>query len=172
MNISDLHSIDDLWESLRKRLAEAEYQQEYTTEDDFENDVWLSVVSLANDMGFDVGTTCLTSHTKRPGRSSAAWRSFCEQEHGPDVDVLDAKNRLDIVFKYEKWSIGIEVKCLGTNGHTAKLTQGIGQATLALAHRDRTLLIIHCGTVSNIERKRLRKVCKRMCDGMKTAVIA
>lgn len=43
-------------------------------------------------------------------------------------------------------SIGIEVKCLGTKRHTAKLTQGIGQAMLALANRTHTLLAIHCGT--------------------------
>jgi hypothetical protein len=30
-------------------------------------------------------------------------------------------------------SIGIEVKCLGSDGHTGKLTQGLGQAMLAIS---------------------------------------
>ncbi len=85
------------------------------------------------------------------------------------MKVLGTNNRLDIVVRHPEYgSIGIEVKCLGTDGHAAKLTQGIGQAVLALAHRDRTSVIVHCGTVSADERHRLREISNKMCYGMRT----
>jgi hypothetical protein len=88
------------------------------------------------------------------------------------VHVLGSNNRLDIVLKHpECGSIGIEVKCLGATGHAGKLTQGLGQAVLGLAHRDRTVLAIHCGTVSADERERLRKVVNEICEGTRTAVV-
>ena len=172
MSVDRPRSIDELWMILRKRLAESHYQGKYKTEMAFESDVWRIVVNLATELGLEAASTCLTSHAALPGKSTAAWKEFCSGELGPDVNVLGSNNRLDIVFRdLEYGSIGIEVKCLGSKGHAAKLTQGIGQAVLALAHRDRTLLVIHCGTLSNAERQRLREISERMCDGTRTAVI-
>ena len=165
-------SIDELWVTLRKRLGESDYLRTYETEMAFEGDVWARVVRIAAEMGLSAESACLTSHAMHPGRSGAAWKEFCSQERGPDVNVLGSNNRLDIVVRHPEYgSIGIEVKCLGATGHAAKLTQGVGQAVLALAQRDRTLLIIHCGTVSAAERQRLRETSDKMCNGMRTAVV-
>ncbi|NPU83216.1 MAG: hypothetical protein HPY65_01920 [Syntrophaceae bacterium] len=144
----------------------------YPTESAFESDVWESVVKVAEHIGLNKEVACLTSHRTNPDRSPVYWKEFCKQEKGPDVNVLGSNNRLDIVFKHPEYgSIGIEVKCLGTKGHAAKLTQGIGQMFLALAHRDRTILVIHCGTVSSAEKQRLREVAEEICKETRTAVI-
>lgn len=169
---SKLTSIDDLWVILRRHIKESDFLDSYPTESAFESDVWASVVEVAVNCGLNKEEVCLTSHQTNPGRSPVYWKEFCKQEKGPDVNVLGSNNRLDIVFKHPEYgSIGIEVKCLGTKGHAAKLTQGIGQMVLALANRDRTILVIHCGTISPEERQRLREVVEEICKGTRTAVI-
>jgi hypothetical protein len=105
------------------------------------------------------------------GRSAAAWDTFCSEDPGPDVEILGSKNRLDIVVKQAVGSIGIEVKCLGNDGHTAKFTQGLGQAVLALANRDRTVLAIHCGTVTEDQRAILRQIAEKIAQGTNTAIV-
>jgi hypothetical protein len=165
-------NIDELWMLLRERLAEPKYAGAYPTESAFEADVWTRVVKLATQIGLDVSTACLTSHAEHTDRSVAAWRRFCREDMGPDVNVLGSNNRLDIVLRHPEYgSIGIEAKCLGASGHAGKLTQGLGQAVLGLAQRDRTLLVIHCGTVDANERERLRKVGNKICDATKTAIV-
>lgn len=165
LNIMNLTSIDELWMILRERLAEPNYACVCPTESALEDEVWTRLVELAKQLGLDASTTCLTSHTERVGRSDIAWKCFCQEYNGPDVNVLGSNNRLDIVFRHKEYgTIGIEVKCLGDHGHALKLTQGLGQALLGLAHRDRTLLVIHCGTVDAAERKKLQKVCDEICD--------
>ncbi len=157
---------------LRERLAEPGYAGAYATESAFEAEAWKRVVSLASELGLDVSNACLTSHAEHAGRSAVAWKAFCEEDAGPDVNVLGSNNRLDIVLRHPEYgSIGIEVKCLGANGHTGKLTQGLGQAVLGLAHRDRTLLVIHCGSVDTDERDRLREVGVRICKRLNTSLI-
>lgn len=169
---SKLSSIDDLWVILRRHIEGSVFLDSYPTESAFESDVWARVVEVAVKYGLNIEAACLTSHRINPGRSPVFWKEFCKQENGPDVHVLGSNNRLDIVFRHPEYgSIGIEVKCLGKKGHAAKLTQGIGQAVLALAHRDRIILVIHCGTVSSSERQRLREVSKEICKGTRTAVI-
>ncbi|MGV8081745.1 MAG: hypothetical protein AB2L22_16985 [Syntrophales bacterium] len=169
---SKLSNIDDLWVILRRHIEGSDFLDSYLTELAFESDVWARVVEVAVKYGLNKEAACLTSHRTNPGRSPVYWEEFCKQEKGPDVNVLGSNNRLDIVFKHPEYgSIGIEVKCLGTKGHAAKLTQGIGQMVLALAHRDRTILVIHCGTVSSAERQRLREVSKKICKGTRMAVI-
>jgi hypothetical protein len=70
-------------------------------------------------------------------RSAEGWEEFCQESNGPDVGVLGASNRLDIVVRNrEVGSVGIEVKCLGASRHAGKLTQALGQAVLGLANRD------------------------------------
>jgi hypothetical protein len=165
-------SIGELWMVLREQLAEPNYAGAYPTESAFEAVIWTRVAKLATQIGLDVSAACLTSHVEHSDRSIAAWKRFCQEDIGPDVNVLGSNNRLDIVFRHPEYgSIGIEVKCLGASGHAGKLTQGLGQALLGLAHRDRTLLVIHCGTVDAGERERLRKVCNKICDATKTAVV-
>jgi hypothetical protein len=94
------------------------------------------------------------------------------EQPGPDVEVLHSKNRLDIVVKLKGGdSIGIEVKCLGKRGHAAKLTQGMGQAMLALENRDFTILLMHCGTVESDKRTQLQGIADRICAGTKISVV-
>jgi hypothetical protein len=168
-----LDSVDDLYVALVQRLTKPGYSGTYTDEASFEADVWDRVFSAVSQIVQNPGTLCLTSHTaKHKGRSGTAWKAFCREERGPDVKVLGSNNRLDVVVKHpSRGSIGIEVKCLGKSGHTAKLTQGIGQAMLALVHRDRTILMIHCGAVGAREREHLRKIAEKICRGSKTSII-
>jgi hypothetical protein len=163
---------DDLNIALAKHLAEPGYSETYQNESGFEADVWARLIDFMSQVEKDTATYCLTSHRQLNGRSDAAWKVFCRDDCGPDVNVLGSNNRLDIVVKHPIWgSIGIEVKCLGKSGHAAKLTQGIGQAVLALAHRDRTILMIHCGAVEAREREHLRNIAKKICKGTKTSII-
>jgi hypothetical protein len=164
--------IDDLWTMLTERLAAPGYAVAYPTESEFEAEVWTRVINLATEIGLNVDKSCLTSHVERAHRSAAAWKEFCEETSGPDVTVLGRNNRLDIVLRHQDYgSIGIEVKCLGASGHAGKLTQGLGQAVLALAHRNRTVLVIHCGTVSTDERERLRMIGSKISGGTRMAVV-
>lgn len=161
-------SIDELFIALRDRLSEPGYKRTYGGESAFERDVWSRVWNVMEPAVRDVKACCLTSHTELPGRSAAEWKAFCKENRGPDVKALGSNNRLDIVVRLpdKSGSVGIEVKWLGAKGHAEKLTQGIGQAILALAHRDRTLLMIHCGTVAAEERRRLRQLAEGMSREM------
>jgi hypothetical protein len=161
-------TVDDLYKAIRERVARPGYKPSYSDESRFEAEVWDRVVKLVGDE-----ERCLTSHTERKGRSASAWKAFCKETPGPDVNVLGSNNRLDIVVKHEtKGSIGIEVKCLGRTGHTGKLTQGLGQAMLALENRDRTLLMIHCGgDFSPEDRRHLRHVADNICYRTKTGIV-
>lgn len=116
---------------------------------------------------------CLTSHKDRLGRSTAAWEAFCGEKPGPDVTMLGSNNRLDIVVRKDGvGSIGVEVKCLGRGKkHSGKFTQGLGQAVLGLANRDRTVLAIHCGTVSARQRAVLREIARKLSRGSRTAIV-
>ena len=165
-------TIADLFDSVRTELAKPGYADKYADERAFEADVWKRLRTLVTNAGGDPATVCLTSHTWAEGRSAENWRAFCFGDHGADVNVLDSKNRLDIVLRHPQGgSIGVEVKCLGAGGHAAKLTQGIGQAMLALAHRDHTILAIHCGTVAKNERERLRNIAAKISAPPRMSVI-
>jgi hypothetical protein len=162
--------VNDFYEALRERLSAPGYDSVYENESAFEAEVWKRVRDLIGQEG--AGELCLTSHTERQGRSAAAFRAFSKESRGPDVRVLGSNNRLDIVVKHPtQGSIGIEVKCLGRTGHTGKLTQGLGQAMLALEHRDRTLLMIHCGAFAPEERHHLQQVADNICRGTRTAIV-
>lgn len=161
-------SIDEVLEQLVGRLGQQGYQATYPDETAFEADVWPRVVTLAQDIGFE----CLTSHSVHSGRSAVAWEEFCHEPNGPDVRVLGAKNRLDIVLRDRGvGSIGIEIKCLGASGHPGKLTRALGQAVLGLANRDRAIVLIHCGTVTETERAELRDVGRRILDKSRVTLI-
>jgi hypothetical protein len=166
-------TVNDLYGALSKHLAARGYSKTYANEAAFEADVWDRVIAFMADVVKDTGTLCLTSHTaKHRGRSDAAWELFRREARGPDVKVLDSNNRLDIVVKHPvEGSIGIEVKCLGHSGHTGKLTQGIGQTMLGLAHRDRTLLMIHCGTVETKDRDQLQAVAHEITRGTRMSIL-
>jgi hypothetical protein len=165
-------TVDDLNVALTKYLGEPGYSEAYQDKDAFESDVWARLIKFMSQLNKDTSISCLTSHTQRNGRSDSAWKTFCRENFGPDVNVLGSNNRLDIVVKHPiRGSIGIEVKCLGIKGHAAKLTQGLGQTMLALANRDRTILMIHCGTVEARERETLRAIAEKICRGCKTSII-
>lgn len=161
-------NIDAVVDRVVAGLGEPGYKPTYSDETAFEVDVWPRVIALAANLGFD----CLTSHAVHLDRSADKWEQFCEDPIGPDVRVLGANNRLDIVMKNDQvGSVGIEVKCLGESGHAGKLTQGLGQAVLGLANRDRTILLIHCGSVSEAERAELRDVGKRVCSDSRVKLV-
>ena len=144
-------TIDDLYDAITQQLAKPGYKKRYIDEDHFEDDVWKRLWRMFE--AKEPSSICLTSHTRRKGRSPEEWAKFCQADSGADVKALGSNNRLDIIVRDGSRTIGIEVKCLGDAGHTAKLTQGLGQAILALAHRDRTIMMIHCGTRPDSERK-------------------
>ncbi len=166
-------STAELFEAVRRELARPGYPQRCNDEQAFERAVWSRLRALiANAAAGDSATLCLTSHTWAEGRSAREWRAFCSEERGADVNVLGSNNRLDIVLRHpDGGSIGIEVKCLGAKAHAGKLTQGIGQAMLALAHRDHTLLAIHCGTVNARERDRLRDIATNISAPPRMAIV-
>lgn len=164
--------VDDLKVALVKRLAEPGYSRTYDSESAFESVVWNRVVKLLSEAGQDPASFCLTSHEDNRGRSAATWKVFCREDGGPDVRVLGSNSRLDIVVKHpDGGTVGIEVKCLGGRRHAAKLTQGLGQAMLGLAHRDHTVLIMHCGTVKTEDRERLRTVANKISHGSKISIV-
>ena len=114
-------TVDDLNVALVKHLAEPGYSERYQDENAFEAAVWARLVEFMSQLNEDTATSCLTSHTQRNGRSDTAWKTFCRENFGPDVNVLGSNNRLDIIVKHPiQGSIGIEVKCLGNGGHAAK----------------------------------------------------
>ena len=157
-----MSEIDAVLNRVLVRLAEPGYEATYRDETAFEIAAWSRIVSLARELGFD----CLTSHTIHSDRSIEKWHEFCQAPDGPDVRVLGANNRLDVVLRRDGvGSIGIEIKCLGKMGHTGKLTQGLGQAVLGLGNRDRTVLLIHCGAVDEGERQKLRELAIKICAG-------
>jgi hypothetical protein len=165
-------NIDELWMLIRKRLEKSGYGKHHETEAEFEVEVWRRIVRLAAELGLEAESTCLTSHAIHPDRSVAAWKRFLGEKAGPDVEALGSKNRLDIVFRHPSLgSVGIEVKCLGRAGHTAKLTQSIGQAMLGLWSRERTVVAIHCGTVSTRQRADLREIGESIFKGTKSALV-
>lgn len=167
--------IDELWTVLQKVLSAPGYSETYASEDAVEAEVWTRVRALASRLDWDPDENCLTSHTDRSPRSATAWEKFCREETGPDVEVLGSGYRLDIVVKGPgvEGTIGIEVKWLGKERHTDKLKEGLGQALLALAHRTRTILVIHCGTqsVNPTERSELRRVADQILKGTRTALV-
>ena len=163
-----LNDIDAVLDRVVDRLAEPGYKAAYPNETELELDVWPRAMSLARQLGFD----CLTSHTVHSDRAVKEWHAFSREELGPDVRVLGANNRLDIVLRRRGvGSIGIEVKCLGEHRHAAKLTQGLGQSVLGLANRDRTVLLIHCGPASEAERTELRKIGDKVCGGSRFRLV-
>jgi hypothetical protein len=117
-------TVEELYRTIRTRLAQPGYADMCEDESAFEAEVWARLVELLGDDGTQ---HCLTSHADREGRSPSAWKAFCKETPGPDVTVLGSNNRLDIVVKHHvRGSVGIEVKCLGKSGHPGKLTQGLG----------------------------------------------
>jgi hypothetical protein len=169
-------NIDELWAVLQGELGAPGYLESYPSEDAVEAEVWARVRNLASHFGWNPDDTCLTSHFKRSPRSAEAWEKFRRQEQGADVEILLSKNRLDIVVKVQgiEGSIGIEVKLLGKKGHSGKFTQGLGQALLALENRTRTILVIHCGSISRTNAdaaRRLKQIGDKILKGSNTALV-
>lgn len=168
--------IDSLNAALVSALNRKGYEERYPSEIAFEQDVWKRVRAVI--VG-EVGETaadelCLTSHTAITPRSQTAWDRFMKEPTGPDVDVLDSDNRLDIVVKHPRnthQTIGIEIKLLGKSDNAIKLTQGIGQAILALANRSRTILVIHGGEAGREQCRQLQGVVERICSEPHLSII-
>jgi hypothetical protein len=169
-------TLPQLFSDLTRALASPRrYARRYRSEAFFEKDVW-RIIRRRCKRHFGpsrLSRIVLTSHTGSHGpEERAAWAEFLRSKPGPDVRVLGSNNRLDIVVKHpRRGSIGIEVKCLSSRGHAGKLTQGLGQAVLALANRHLTLLLIHCGAVPSKQQRELRTIARRICQGSRTRII-
>jgi hypothetical protein len=152
---------------VRTLSAPGRFRHHYPSEAAFEDDVWELVRTRCRRHWpkAPLSQLVLTSHKRNHGPAERqAWLEFLRATPGPDVRVLGSNNRLDIVVRPStRDSIGIEVKCLASQGHAAKLTQGLGQALLALGNRRRTLLLIHCGSVPQRDRDALRRIARRIC---------
>jgi len=169
-------TVQRLFSDLTNTLASPrKFRVRYRSEAAFEDDVW-NVIRARCKRHFGrqrLSRVVLTSHQRNQGSDERkAWQEFLRSTPGPDVQALGSKNRLDIVVRCEPHdSIGIEVKWLSSRGHAAKLTQGLGQAVLALANRQRTVLLVHCGSVPVTQRRELRTIARRICDGSATRLI-
>lgn len=169
-------TLPQLFSDLTKTLgSRRRYGRRYRSEALFEKDVW-RIVRRRCKRHFGsarLSRIVLTSHTGNQGpEERAAWAKFLRSKPGPDVRALGSNNRLDIVVKHpRRGSIGIEVKCLSSRGHAGKLTQGLGQAVLALANRQLTLLLIHCGAAPSKQQRELRAIARRICEGSRTRII-
>jgi hypothetical protein len=162
----------ELFEAVRHEIGRPGYPQKCKNEQAFERVVWKRLRRLIENADWDPAKLCLTSHTWAEDRSASEWRAFCREDRGADVNVLGSRNRLDIVVKHpDRGSIGVEVKSLGKSGHARKLTQGVGQAILALAHRNHTLLAIHCGSVRPAERDQLRDIAASISMPPRMAIV-
>ena len=169
-------TLPQLFLDLMKLLGSpTRFRRRYRSEARFEDDVWTAVRRRCkrNFRSSRLSHLVLTSHTRNQGpEEEAAWEQFLRSKPGPDVRALGSNNRLDIVVKHpRRGSIGIEVKWLSSRGHAAKLTQGLGQAVLALTNRQRTILLIHCGTVPSKQRRELRAIARRIGKGSRTRLI-
>src|SRR5204863_5916519 len=80
--------IDQLWLMVQNRIRQPGYKEQYGTEAAFEADAWKRIIALAEDLGIDVASSCLTSHAFHSERSMSAWERFRKEEAGPDVDTL------------------------------------------------------------------------------------
>ncbi|OGA05198.1 MAG: hypothetical protein A3I00_08805 [Betaproteobacteria bacterium RIFCSPLOWO2_02_FULL_64_12] len=99
---------------------------------------------------------------ERLGRSKDAWDKFLKTGK-VDLSVLGANKRLDLVVRHPTGkTIGIEVECLVGKTLANALIIGIGQAVLALGHRDRVLLVVHCGKRPSGQRKSLRRLGRKI----------
>jgi len=96
-----------------------------------------------------------------PNRSAEKWAELLSSSLA-DLEVLEAKKRLDIVLQLPgKVTIGIEVECMSAQSPADQFIVGLGQSVLALAHRDRVLLVAHCGPNSSASRQ-LQEIANRI----------
>jgi hypothetical protein len=166
-------NVDTLNDALVKALRDSEFKGPYPSEAAFEQGVWNCVWKLMKAAyGTDASRLCLTSHKAIQPRSQAAWDAFRKEPHGADVDIFDSDHRLDIVVKHPvKGSIGIEVKRLSGTRDAEKLTQGIGQATMALEHRERTIVVIHGGAAGRDACDRVRQMAEGICRDSRLSIV-
>lgn len=154
----------------------------YRSEDHFEADVWRVLWRWANrrwpDKAADILLTSHTSRERAPWtRSAERWEKFLRQRLGPDVRALGSNNRVDIVVRPPGGdSIGIEVEWFSRATHAKKrsasvLAHGLGQAALALAHRDLTILVIGCSASRGEEARELRRHLIRACRGSRMRAV-
>ena len=158
--------LDPFTDLVRTLSAPGWFRRHYRSEAAFEDDIWKAVRARCRYHWpkARLAQLVLTSHTRNQGpEERQAWRDFLHSTPGPDVRVFGSNSRLDIVVRPSVGdSIGIEVKWLSSRGHAAKLTQGLGQALLALCNRRYTLLLIHCGSVTHQDRQELRRIAERI----------
>jgi len=152
------------------------FAKTYRNEDHFEAEVWKVLWRWANrrwpGRAADVLLTSHTSRDRKPwARNGELWEKFKDQRRGPDVPALGSKNRVDIVVRPPGGgSIGIEVEWFSKANRKKKrsasvLAHGLGQAALALAHRDLAVMVIGCSAARGREAQELHRHLARACRG-------
>jgi hypothetical protein len=154
----------------------------YRSEDHFEADVWSVLWRRADRRWTDkAADILLTSHTSRErapwSRSAERWEKCLRQRLGPDVRALGSNNRVDIVVRPPAGgSIGIEVEWFSRSTHAKKrsasvLAHGLGQAALALTHRNLTILVIGGSASRGEEARELRRHLVHACRGSRMRAV-
>ena len=169
-----------LLDALTAELSRPGFTAAYAGEDSFENAVWLRLWKWCDRRWpGKAAKILLTSHTERHNRSPEQWKLFQNSGRLADVHALGSKNRLDIVVRPPRGgTVGVEIKCLSEEGHSKKrsagiLVHGLGQAALALARRNGTILVIHCGPAAKEQRRELRALARNVFrDGPMRLVVA
>jgi hypothetical protein len=80
--------------------------------------------------------------------------------------IFGVNKRVDLAVQHpDGHRIGIEVECFTQANRADAFVIGLGQTLLALGHRDRTILVAHCGSIPTpAERQELRRIAARVSE--------
>ncbi len=159
-----------LFENLVHALeTDPRLKQAYANEPAFERAVWDTLYRQCCRHFDDDGAKCalLCSHDSLnlPGRSQPEWNKFLDAGHA-DLHIFGVNKRVDLAVQHpDGHRIGIEVECFTQANRADAFVIGLGQTLLALGHRDRTILVAHCGSIpTSAERQELRRIAARVSE--------
>jgi len=146
--------------------TDARLKQAYPNEPSLERAVWDTLYARCGlHFGPDsVSSVLLSSHRSLglPGRSQSEWHAFKDAGHA-DLVIFGTSKRVDLAVRHpDRHLIGIEVECLTQANPADALVIGLGQTLLALGHRDRTILVAHCGSPTLAEQNELRRIAAKI----------
>jgi hypothetical protein len=162
-------TFDTLFGDLESALeSDPHLKQPYANEPAFERAVWDTLYERCSRHFGEEGIPCalLCSHASLnlPGRSQSEWDKFLASGHA-DFRIFGANKRVDFAVQHpDGRRIGIEVECFTQANRADAFVIGLGQTLLALGHRDRAILVAHCGSASSSERQALRHIAKRVSE--------
>ena len=162
-------TLDSLFEDLVHTLeTDPRLKQAYANEPAFERAVWaalhLKCCTFFGKKGASCALLCSHSSLDLPGRSQSEWDNFLDLGHA-DFRIFGANKRVDFAVQHpDGHRIGIEVECFTQANRADAFVIGLGQTLLALGHRDRTILVGHCGSPTSAERQVLRHIADRVSE--------